>query len=110
VRRDGQWAGNRPLAVFFFGGAEMRVTSSGRVYRSRSEWQSIAERFAASGQTQAEFCVAESIPTTSLQKWLRKQNSKAAGAKFVEIASTVEPYAGDVELRFPNGLILQVRC
>jgi hypothetical protein len=57
------------IVVIVFPGGHMRVTSNGKVWRSKAEWQTLCERFAKSGFGQQEFCQRESIPVGSFKKW-----------------------------------------
>jgi hypothetical protein len=64
------------------------------------------ERFESSGKPEGEFCAAEGIARTSFQKWRRKLEGGSA-ARFVELPAAVAKRS-EVELMFPNGLVLRV--
>jgi hypothetical protein len=89
----------------------MRVTSNGKVRRSRAEWRTICERFAQSGLGQQEFCQRESISVGSFKKWYQRCTAKGAVSEaFVELVAPPvprEPWA--VEVESPSGVRVRVR-
>ena len=89
----------------------MRVTSNGKVWRSKAEWQTICERFAKSGLGQQEFCQREAIPVGSFKKWYQRYTGSPSHAQaFVElVAAPVPSEAWAIEVELPSGARVRVR-
>ena len=90
----------------------MRVTSNGKVRRSRAEWQAICERFTKSGLGQQEFCQREAIPVGSFKKWYQRYAASPVQREaFVELvaAPRVQREAWAVEVELPSGARLRFR-
>ena len=89
----------------------MRVTSNGKVWRSKAEWRAIYERFAKSGLGPKEFCQREAIPGGSFKKWdQRYAGSPSHAEAFVElVAAPVQSEVWAVEVELPSGVRLRLR-
>ena len=64
----------------------MRVTSNGKVRRSKAEWRAICERFVNSGLGPKEFCHREAIALGSFKKWYpccTAEFVKLLGARYI---------------------------
>ena len=84
----------------------MRVTSTGKVWRSEAEWRTLCERFAKSGLGPREFCQRESIAVGSFRKWYQRCTEKGALSEaFVElVAPSTQPQVWAVEVELPSGV------
>jgi hypothetical protein len=89
----------------------MRVTSNGKVWRSKAEWQALCERFAKSGLGQQDFCQREAIPVGSFKKWYQRCTVRPSQSEaFVElVAPPVRSEGWAAEIEFPSGIRLRVR-
>jgi hypothetical protein len=102
----------------------MRVLSSGRVKRDRvkrdeEEWREIIRRYESGGVGLKEFCKREVVASLSSLRTWRVRLGGERRARFVEVTGAVGrgetvcgngTEKGEVELRFPGGMTLQVRC
>jgi hypothetical protein len=93
--------------------AAMKVTRSGKKYRSRDEWRQILKRWAGSGQSCKRFCEREGISLSGFVRWRRvvlKSEKNRESKKFIELtpAEAVNQEALRVELQFPNGTVLRI--
>jgi len=89
----------------------MQVTSNGKVWQSKAEWQAICERFAINVLGQQGFCQREATPVGSFKKWYQRYAvSPSQPAAFEElVAAPVQSDGRAVELEFPSGIRLRVR-
>lgn len=88
----------------------MRVSESGRVRRTREEWQEIAERFEQSGLSLAGFCKREGIAEGSFAKWRKRlqDEERASVGGFVECSvAQAAPTPHELELSLPGGVVLR---
>ena len=89
----------------------MRVTSNGKVWRSKAEWRTICERFTKSGLGPKEFCQREAIALGSFKKWYQRGTENGAQSEaFVELVSPpVRSEVWAVEVELPSGVRLRLR-
>ncbi len=98
-----------------------------RIRRGAEEWRKIFADWAASGQTQADFCRDHGIGYSTFQKWKRTldvegpsaattESAKSSVPLFAEVAwPTEEPASGgagqqwDIELQLGPGICLRIR-
>ena len=86
----------------------MKVSSNGKVRRSRDEWNEIIARFAKSGLNQREFCRREKIKKSSFDRW-RKRLAEKVRNDFVDVT----PGRGNssswvVEVELAGGTIVRI--
>jgi hypothetical protein len=89
----------------------MRVTSNGKVRRSRAEWQVICTRFALSGLGPKEFCRREAIALGSFKEWYQRcaESGGQTGA-FVELVTPAgQRDVWVVEVALPSGVCVRFR-
>lgn len=72
----------------------------------RSEMFALIEEYHASSETQVEFCARVGMKIYSFRYWLnRYAKHKLDGTGgFVRVTGRVVESAGEIELRFPNGV------
>lgn len=82
-----------------------------RIRRSREEWQRLLDEQESSGQTQAAFCAARGIKTTSLRYWKRRLRGESEPEPWVEMGTlTGKQTSGwDIELDLGEGICLRLR-
>lgn len=103
------------------------MTTMTRIRRGAEEWRQIFTDWAASGQTQADFCRDHDIGYSTFQKWKRTldadgrssatpESSKPNAPLFAEVAWPAdEPTSGgaeqhwDIELQLGPGICLRIR-
>jgi hypothetical protein len=74
----------------------------------RQAWVERLARFAASGQTAAQFCAAEGVAVASLYHWKRRLAAPAPPAAPRLLPVRLAPAAAPLELLLPSGAILRV--
>jgi hypothetical protein len=78
----------------------------------RQAWVERLARFAASGQTAAQFCAAEAVAVASLYHWKRRLAAPAPPAAPPDaprlLPVRLAPAAAPLELLLPSGAILRV--
>jgi len=89
----------------------MRVTSNGKVCRSKAEWRAICTRFAQSGLGPKEFCQREAIALGSFKKWYpRCTEGRAQAEAFVELVTpAAQSQVWAVEVELPSGVRVRFR-
>ena len=86
----------------------MRVSSNGRVHRSKEEWHKIVTRFAKSGLNRRDFCHREKLKKASFDRWYKRAAAKEQN-DFVELAPKGKDSSSwIVEVELSDGTIVRV--
>jgi hypothetical protein len=84
----------------------------------RQYWQEVIERQKASGQSIVGFCAKEGLSPASFHAWKRRlgQARRATGGKAVtqalvpvQIVDATPAGMGNLEIRWPSGVVLRVQ-
>ena len=91
-----------------------------RVFRSRTQWKSLVEKFNGSGLTKSAFCKHHGVTTSCFYRWQKILAEESAPDNFIDITEPVartpatQPVTEahshwQVELELGAGVILRVR-
>ena len=95
----------------------MKVTTNGKVRRTKAEWEAIFTEFEGSGMSAAAFCRRKKLPKSTFAKRWRSRGRRvatrrSAPAGFVELqppvaAPSVASVDRTFELELPGGVLLR---
>jgi len=74
----------------------------------QEEMFSMVEEQMASGLSGKAFCRSRGIAATTLYYWKRKKARSRDGGGFITLSVGAVPPRGTVEVRYPNGVRIQV--
>lgn len=93
-----------------------------RIRRNTDQWQAIIQQYKQSGQTQSEFCAAQSLALSTFHRWYQRLGTSSQPDDvaheepvFVELASEDDPITlptpipWDVELQLGEDIVLRLR-
>jgi len=85
-----------------------RSQGTGRVGRSRSDWERLVGAYEQSELTRKAFCAERSISVGSLDYWRGKLRREAAGPGFIELPA-MGGSAWDMEIELGGGVVVRMR-